>query len=218
MIGACGWQYPQWDISYYPESLPEEWRLAYYGNEYPVVLLPADYWLQGRDVVDSWLAETAERPGFICEWIFSQEHPSQAELREGILSLGERVEGILVSLQTKPDTAQLSEIRSLAASYVVWLDWPGAESEQLHEVIREFGLAQSVGICWHGDTEFAELLDYGRMSLARVMSEGQSPRSLRSLLETLLAKAGNRQAVLLFDGEPPDLDIVDQAEVILNLL
>lgn len=217
LIGACGWQYPQWDTSYYPEELPEEWRLAYYGNEYPVVLVPTAYWVQGRAVVDSWLQESDERPQFICEWTFSQEEIAWDEWRAGLSTLGDRVAGILVSLQAMPDAAQLTAIRSLAEHYAVCLDWPMAHA-QIQDVMAQTGLVDRLSVCWHGDAESVEALEYGGLPLARVASEGQTPRSLRGLLEILLDKAGERQAMLLFDGEPPDLEIVDQAEVILNLL
>lgn len=220
LIGACGWQYPQWDTSYYPEGLPEEWRLAYYGNEYPVVLVPTAYWAQGVDVVDNWLQETDERPCFICEWTWDGESSRRGEWRAGIDALGERVKGILVTLQAMPDAAQLAEIRDLAERKAVCLDWPAAQGEQIRDVMVQIGLADKLSVCWHGDDEdeSAAVLENGCLPLARVASEGQTPRSLRRLLETLLNKAGERQAVLLFDGDPPDLEIVDQAEVILNLL
>ncbi len=218
LIGACGWLHPQWDESYYPEGLPEEWRLAYYGNEYPVVLIPDTYWSQGREVIASWLTETDNRPQFICEWAFESEQPSLDERQELIAALNDRVEGILVVLDAMPNDIQLAMIRSLAKSHPVCLDWPSAQSEQLQTVLSQFVTAQRVSVCWHGDAEHKMDLEHGELALARVPSEGHTPRSLRTILETLLASAGERQAVLLFDGQPPDLEVVDQAEVILNLL
>jgi len=218
LIGACGWQYPQWDESYYPEGLPEEWRLAYYGNEYPVVLIPVAYWSQGRAAIDNWLEETENRPGFICEWTFDPGQPAQDEREELIAALGNRVEGILVLLNAAPDQTQTAMIAKLAKSYPVCLDWPTAEKEQLHAVLNQIANAPRVSVCWHGDDERNADLEYGELVLARVPSVGQTPRRLRTILETLLARAGERQAVLLFDGQPPDLEVVDQAEVILNLL
>ncbi|MEJ2397828.1 MAG: hypothetical protein P8Z67_06145 [Gammaproteobacteria bacterium] len=218
LIGTCGWQYPQWNTSYYPEGLPADWRLAFYGNEYPVVLLPASYWSQGREAINSWLEETAERPEFICEWVFGAEGLGQDSLRDGIAELAERVLGIMVTLQAQPDATQLQEIARLAADYPVCLDWPEAEPGQLHALLSQAGLAKTVGICWRGEAENVAQLESGRLLVARVPSEGQTPRSLRSLLETLITNAGDRQVVVLFDGNPPDLEIVDQAEVIVNLL
>lgn len=40
-VGACNWQHSSWLGSFYPEDLPEEWRLSYYANEFHTVLVPA---------------------------------------------------------------------------------------------------------------------------------------------------------------------------------
>ena len=216
LIGTCGWQHPQWNDSYYPEGLPEDWQLAFYGNEYPVVLVPDAYWTQGRDTIVSWLAETDARPRFVCEWSISTNE--KQNVPELIASLGERVEGILISLTQKPDTGQLETIKGMCASYPVCLDWPTASYAELHGLITLPALSQQVSACWRGDPAQQEMLTYGRLALARGPSTGQTPRSLRTLLETLLHSAGERQAVLLFDGQPPELEVVDQAEILLNLL
>jgi hypothetical protein len=218
LIGACGWQYPQWTETYYPEGLPEEWRIAYYGNEYPVVLVPAAYWAQGPEAVETWLQESDTRPKFICEWSIEFDHQAQQDVQAMIAVLGDRVEGILIALEAMPDAAQLATIATLSTAHAVCLDWPNASASDLQTELARTQLAQRVSLCWHGDLAYKSLLAQGPLVLARVQCEGQTPRSLRTLLETLLASAGERQAVLLFDGQPPDLEIVDQAEVILNLL
>lgn len=214
LIGACGWQYPLWNETYYPEGLPEDWQLAYYGNEYPVVLIPASYWSQGRPAVDSWLAETEGRPDFICEWSFD----AGDDQLEMIAALGERVLGILVRLDAMPDDAQWHTLTSLAQSHSLCIDWPEATPEQVQALVSQPTMTKGISICWHGDAARSDDLQYGDLALTRVPALGQTPRSLRGLLETLIEHAGKRQAVLLFDGEPPDLEIVDQAEVILNLI
>ncbi len=47
-IGAYGWRHSHWLNDFYPDDLPvageEDWRLAYYSNEFNTVLVPADYW------------------------------------------------------------------------------------------------------------------------------------------------------------------------------
>lgn len=51
-LGAYGWHYKHWLNSYYPEDMPaggmtadaEDWRLAYYSNDFNAVLVPWDYW------------------------------------------------------------------------------------------------------------------------------------------------------------------------------
>ena len=65
-IGASGWLHQHWHEQFYPEDLPAEWQLAYYGNEFPVVLIREQEWQQGGEVAD-WLEDTEDSPLFICE-------------------------------------------------------------------------------------------------------------------------------------------------------
>jgi hypothetical protein len=39
-LGACGWQHAGWEVDFYPDDLPEDWRLSYYANEFHALLLP----------------------------------------------------------------------------------------------------------------------------------------------------------------------------------
>lgn len=59
-LGAYGWRHKHWSNTFYPEDLPvedgEDWRLAYYSNEFNAVLVPADYWQTEQiDDCEDWL-------------------------------------------------------------------------------------------------------------------------------------------------------------------
>jgi hypothetical protein len=40
-----GWEHPGWRGDFYPEDLPSDWRLTYFANEFPALMIPADRWL-----------------------------------------------------------------------------------------------------------------------------------------------------------------------------
>jgi hypothetical protein len=53
---------------FYPADLPEDWRLTYYANEFPAVLLPRDLWLSAAvDDARAWTADTGEGFRFYLE-------------------------------------------------------------------------------------------------------------------------------------------------------
>lgn len=55
-LGAYGWRHAHWSDTFYPEELPQEWRLGYYSNEFNTVLVPADYWQNMLpDECEQWL-------------------------------------------------------------------------------------------------------------------------------------------------------------------
>lgn len=43
-LGTVNWQRDSWLDDYYPDDLPDDWRLAYYANDCDCVLLPAGVW------------------------------------------------------------------------------------------------------------------------------------------------------------------------------
>lgn len=43
-LGSYGWQHGHWLKTFYPDDLPEDWRLSFYSNEFNTVLVPVDYW------------------------------------------------------------------------------------------------------------------------------------------------------------------------------
>ncbi len=48
-VGTCDWNRDEWQGSYYPEDMPEEWRLDFYANHYQAVLVPEKSWMQWTD-------------------------------------------------------------------------------------------------------------------------------------------------------------------------
>ena len=47
-VAAYGWQGGQWD-AFYPEDIPAEWRLDFYGNEFFAVVAPWEAWRREDD-------------------------------------------------------------------------------------------------------------------------------------------------------------------------
>jgi len=91
-LGCYGWNQAHWGGSYYPEDLPEDWRLSYYANDYGCVLVPADYCL--HDDIEDWLDEVHEAFRFYFEW------PQDPALQAAVVSASEILQpqlgGILV--------------------------------------------------------------------------------------------------------------------------
>ncbi|GAB4289436.1 MAG: hypothetical protein Kow0096_02370 [Thiohalomonadaceae bacterium] len=88
-IAAYGWDHDGWSGAFYPDDLPPEWRLTYYGNEFRAVVVPATLWQQAdAATVAQWGADTAE--GF-CFLLEAADTPPPAVLRE---ALGDRYGGV----------------------------------------------------------------------------------------------------------------------------
>ena len=42
--GTIGWNFSNWENSYYPEDIPEDWKLAFYANDFSAVAVPEKLW------------------------------------------------------------------------------------------------------------------------------------------------------------------------------
>lgn len=77
-VGACGWDLPHWENSFYPDDLPQDWRLSYYANEFPAVLVPANVWQTELDDLEGWDDEVGQDFRFYLQQ--AEKKSTQAEL------------------------------------------------------------------------------------------------------------------------------------------
>lgn len=88
-----GWERPDWITGYYPDDLPEDWRLAYFANEFPSLLLPQAVWTGAADDdIEAWADDLA--PDFrIYLYTTSETHPER--LAQVSATLGRRIAGVI---------------------------------------------------------------------------------------------------------------------------
>ena len=219
MIGACGWQHPRWLEEFYPEDLPAEWQLGYYGNEYRVVLIPAEYWQDVDLSVETWLEETDNSPLFLSEW--PQDRVAGERARAGMHELGARGLGFVISLTQMPAEAEIGIYKELAGGHALVFDI-GELSAQAQESALGL-LTQALGenrfgICWHGEPQGQAHLALGPLALTRI-SAVKDHKELRRIIQTILEQSNHhRKMVLIVDGDPPDIQLLQNAGIMLDLL
>lgn len=219
LMGACGWDYPQWQDEFYPEDLPPEWRLAYYANEFPVVLIPQSYWSAEPQTISQWSEETDERPLFIAEMptpdVLESQGCSAAQWFEKLSPLRERLLGVCCQA--------VSEAALNAALDVIPVQVPvcvqrGAGATDPQYRPKGAAAQRELGCCWNGSGN-ADCMHHGPLAIARVDSQQMHPRELREVVESCRRAAhANRVVVLLADGDPPRLETLRNAELIAQLI
>lgn len=153
-LGAYGWRYKHWLKSFYPEDLPadgdEDWRLAFYSNEFNAVLVPIDYW-QAEPITDceDWLDSVHSEFQFFVEC-----HPamfdviSSAELTSALKILTPQLSALvfLDEDQLIPDDIK-RRFTTLADSLGIELLGLGSDSatpSQANKIWRPGGLSASL--------------------------------------------------------------------------
>lgn len=59
-VGAVGWDHAHWLDTYYPHDLPAEWRLSFYANEFPSVLVPQEQWHEQWQQLEDWAEDVPD--------------------------------------------------------------------------------------------------------------------------------------------------------------
>jgi uncharacterized protein YecE (DUF72 family) len=189
-IGARGWNGTG---EFYPDILPDDWRLSFYATYLRAVLVPAETWEQADTAqAQAWLEDTYEEFRFVLEvpWAgFDVARPAEV--------LRSRLAGWLLRVPADATPTQVTApLQALAAIAPVCVDLPAsADTPDMRAC-----LAQSrAGICWHAETQAAPVPG-GKWMVT--LSSTQEPRAQRRILEALHRWQGEDGIAALFFDQP----------------
>lgn len=93
--GGRGWQEAGDTGAFYPQDLPQDWRLTFYANHYATVLVPESHWRQVPQAeLKQWRDDTDPHFRFALE--LSQPVWAQPEVASRLQCLGDRISLLLV--------------------------------------------------------------------------------------------------------------------------
>lgn len=196
-IGAVGWEHPGWCDRFYPDDLPEEWRLTYYGNEFPLVLVPGSQWQAGALSCQLWRDDVD--PSF--RFVFDVSEPP------------DQVDAWLDCL-----AACAGVLGGLLAGVVAWRPLPQALLGRLRQALgQEPFLAVAGPPDPHAQVRLA--VD-GAVTCARVSSRQASDLPwLREFMQQMPAASGEgRRRLLFISGSPPEIQVLREAAILQQLL
>ena len=219
-IGACGWKHAAWLDEFYAEDLPEDWQLGFYSNEYSVVYVPASDWLDHSDL-EEWGDDVSESFRFILEipaQLLGDDAAYTSALKKA-KGLSEFCLGLVFLLDANIcNESGLFQSRYREASVIapVCVDKSGYEcSADIEQILLENNISE----LWNGKSSEVEGLGRGRLAITRISSDDLDMRSLRAVIETCLSVSSDDCiSVLVIEGEPPSLEMMRNADTLLNLL
>ena len=218
LIGACDWNHPAWLNDFYSEDLPEDWQLGFYSNEFPVVYVPAARWIN-NDELGEWNDEVSDTFGFILEIpydILIDELRFTSAL-ERAKKLAGFCLGLVFQVKQNIDTALLQKHLTMAKAFApVCIDKCGdLLSDELSDVLKQ----ENISEVWDGSSENNKNLNRGLLAVTHIEEENIDMAALRKIIEGCLnVSTEDRVSVLCFDGTPPSLEVLRNADIILNLL
>lgn len=134
-LGALGWEWPEWAQRFYPEDMPEDWRLTFYNTQFNCVFLPASQWRGvSEGTLEQWAEDTHEQFLFLLEGgegeaiprplqaralcISSQDgriswFDGETDLKRLAESLGQRGNGPRFLISRDGNLSQVEKVRTL---------------------------------------------------------------------------------------------------------
>jgi len=226
LIGTAGWQHPEWGNEvFYPEDLPEDWFLSFYANEFPIVLIPEQDW-SDVDAVEQLVEEINEQAtaGFKC--VFELDWTAQNNINERLEKLstiGSFLSGlsVLTNVDTFEDKAFCDAIISLCQQFKLCIELKDKVNDINITKARAFCEKNSISLTWMGEGEIV-VPEKSQLWITRCNSE-QENKPLMQQIKKLIAeqlKRENlsREHILLVDGQPPKVEAVRNAMIMMDLM
>lgn len=225
LMGACGWKHQAWLNDFYSEDLPEDWQLGFYSNEFPVVYVPAADWLDVANLdiknLSEWKEDVSENFRFILEIsgeVLDDESRFLTAI-EKMKSLDEYCLGVVFLLSSKicNDVELFKQRLELAQAIApVCVDKQGIViSKKITDVLLNIKVSE----VWDGKSSEKENYQRGSLAISHISGDELDMAGLRKVIEHCLDVSNeDRVSVLCLDGEPPSLELLRNADIILNLL
>lgn len=219
LTGTRGWNYDDWVGAYYPEELPEEWRLAYYCNDYRSVLAPVDHWAISPAEAIATLIEEID-PGFsVVLELPGAGLPGTGLDADELLDLLSPMGGQLRALSWRPadddfSAKTLDDAARLADDFPLVLDYGNNHPQK--EALDTLRAGTGASRLWRPQEENAPL-EAGRFLLALVTEPDLV--LLRGVLEQMAGwLAGDRSGGLFLEPTPQAPELAKQCRILAELM
>jgi hypothetical protein len=124
----------------------------------------------------------------------------------------------VIPLHSDVTESEYAIYKELAANHPLCFDVSAEQRSTILPWLAEHFASDDYSICWRGDVHVKQDLESGKVAITRISGD-MSPKELRTLMETMIAAASpQRYMVLIVDGEPPSMQLLTNAGIILDLL
>jgi len=132
LLGVQGWDWPAWTHAFFPEGMPEEWRLTYFNTQFECVLLSASQWqaLPAHEYA-RWAGDTHDKFMFLLQSEHDEPVPQALRGRARCIAEGD---ARLVSFDKGTDLKNLAETLMQFQDEPVYLVSRDGDLSQLERV------------------------------------------------------------------------------------
>jgi len=223
IVSARGWSHSSWQGTFYPDDLPEDWRLSYYSNEFSAAVVPAAEWVS-LDIVDieRWSEDVSEEFLFYLE--IEDPLTDWEQIAEIIKPLGSHLGGFLLRpIEVGADLAIISSnitgASQLASVSVLLPD--GVEPDMAgKKLLKQYGVQCS----WNVGEGKPDWMDSDYESQLVVVcvagNKNFTARQWRETIESSMNKSAvqDQTILMVIDSEDPKINDLRTAMMIGEMM
>jgi hypothetical protein len=193
-ILPVGWDHPGWVGGFYPEDLPREWRLSYFSNEFPGVMISQQVWcVNDEDKLNAWHDDVGERFRF---YLALNQPLDVQHCMQAIRCLTGNFGGFVVDVSVWDDFSLRTDLKALGANCYLLFSKGMTVCNTDHRLLEQSRIALLLST--------DDLLDLG---------------SQRRFLEQLAGQIVPTSEIMVFlDGDPPAIHKLREFITLAQLL
>lgn len=180
VCSTMGFEHPVWNAVYYPENCPEEWRLAYFMNDFRAVYLPVIAWLESEQQIAAITEELDENFELVIE--FPPLGAGQ-DIETALLKLepiGKNISCVVVDVDGVSEPVLKAAYRAISERYAINFCSNKLDANAREALLRQY----QVGFVWHPEQSESEAL-ISAAPYQVVCLPCQSLRDVKSVLARL---------------------------------
>lgn len=122
IASTVGFEQPAWVAGYYPEECPQEWRLAYFMNDFRAVYLPSAAWYDKPQAIAAIAEELEGDFELVLEWPPLESMKSVTSKLKQLSPLKEYVRAVVIANPGDNIDSRKEQIEIIGEQYVVAMD------------------------------------------------------------------------------------------------
>lgn len=217
LIGAIGWHNDNWQNGFYPEELPEDWRLGYYSNHLRAVLVPPETWRSSQANTEEWLQDIYPEFRMVLAWEPGEGDPVASVTRflQQSGPIADNVDAYLVLLDGPAESQLARAISMLSAHRPVSLVGRNYKALDIDPVLSD---TANIAECWLPDSQEKPA---AKGEFLVVLTSERDGKVIRKIIDEINrwpdTVTGAKGAALFFTGDR-GADTALQARTIAELM
>lgn len=210
IASTIGFEQPQWNQHYYPEECPEDWRFAYFMNDFRAVYLPADVWYDKPQKIQQISEELDTSFDLVMEWPAVDIKSNQAALSQ-LLPLKDNIASLVLNVDNATMKGCANTVEALSEHYCVALN-----SENPNSPLFALAKQYKASVVWH-PARSDKSTSYNGYQVVRL--DCQDLRKINTALTTLQEQSAKDTRIgLFFEPAAQSVQRAMQTRELLELL